>query len=115
MNSVENVGHIASLEKIMKVYIMSHFIIIPVSTALYYAFLRNIQIDSPAWMQYLSLIIFMSILIWAAAIMTRGINTLFSFGPIFARLTFFTVFIWNFLFGMVFDMQIMNWLLRLFI
>lgn len=100
--------------KIMKVYIMSHFIIIPVSTIVHYVFLRNIAAESPAWMQYLALAFFMLIFIWTAAIMARGINTLFHFNPIFARLTFIVVFTWNYLFGMVFDMQIMNWLLKIF-
>lgn len=100
--------------KIMKVYIMSHFIIIPVSTIVHYIFLRNIAAESPAWMQYLALAFFMLIFIWSAAIMARGINTLFHFNPIFARLTFIVVFTWNYLFGMVFDMQIMNWLLKIF-
>lgn len=110
----EDREHIASPVKIMKVYIMSHFIIIPVSTIVHYAFLRNVVEDSPAWMQNLALVFFMLIFIWAAAIMTRGINTLFRFNPIFTRLTFIIVFAWNFLFGMVFDMQIINWLLKLF-
>ncbi len=104
----------ASRIKTMKVYIMSHFVIIPVSTIVYYAFLRNIAENSPIWMKNLALVIFMLILLWSAAIMSRGINTLFRFNPIFARLTFIAVFAWNFLFGMVFDMQIMNWLMKLF-
>ena len=106
--------HIANPVKIMKVYIMSHFIIIPISTFVHYVFLRHIVEDSPVWMQNLALVFFMLIFIWSAAIMARGINTLFRFSPLFTKLTFIIVFTWSFLFGMVFDMQIMNWLLELF-
>ena len=49
------VSSAATPVKIMKIYIMSHFIIIPVSTIVHYAFLRNIAADSPVWMQYLAL------------------------------------------------------------
>ena len=111
---MEDRASVASRIKIMKIYIMSHFIIIPVSIIIHYSFLRYVEADSPAWMQYLALAIFMLIFIWSAAILTRGINTLFRFNPIFARLTFIIVFTWNYLFSMVFDMQIMNWLLKLF-
>lgn len=107
-------AHTASRIKIMKVYILSHFVIIPVTLILHYAFLRNITDASPLWVQYLTVVIFISIYIWSAAIMTRGINTLFRFNPIFARLTFIIVFSWNYLFAMVFDMQIMNWMYMLF-
>lgn len=110
----EDREHIASPVKVMKVYIMSHFIIIPVTIIVHYIFLRNLGENSPAWLQNLVLVYFMLILIWSAAIITRGINTLFRFNPIFTRLTFIIVFAWNFLFGMVFDLQIMNWLLKLF-
>lgn len=110
----EDREHNASRVKIMKVYIMSHFIIIPVSIIINYVFLSNVEVDSPAWMQYLALAIFMLIFIWSAAIVTRGINTLFRLNPIFKKLTFIIVFTWNYLFGMVFDLQIINWLLKLF-
>jgi len=108
------VVHNASLIKVMKAYIISHFLFIPVQTALYYILMRNITDNSPAWMQNLALILFMLIFIWASAILTRGINVLFRFNPVFKRLTFIIVFTWNFILNMVFDMQIMNWVLKLF-
>lgn len=100
--------------KVMKIYIMSHFIIIPVTTAFYYALSRNVTENSSALMQNLAMVFFMVILIWAAAIIARGINVIFRFNTVFRRLTFIVVFTWNFLFGMVFDVMIINWLMRLF-
>ncbi len=100
--------------KVMKIYIMSHFIIIPVSTAFYYALSRNITENSSLLLQNVVMIFFMVIIVWAAVIVARGINTLFRFNPLFRRLTFIIVFTWNFLFGMVFDVMIMNWLMQLF-
>jgi len=110
----EDLEYKASRIKIMKVYIMSHFLFIPVSVILHYTFLSKIKVDSPDWIQYMALVIFMLIFIWSAGIMARGINTLFRFNPMFKMLTFIVVFTWNYLFGMVFDLQILNWLLKLF-
>ncbi len=108
------VVHNASLIKVIKAYIILHFIIIPVQAVLYYILMRDITDSSPMWMQNLALILLMLIFIWASAILTRGINVLFRFNPVFRRLTFIIVFTWNFIFNMVFDMQIMNWVLKLF-
>ena len=98
----------------MKIYIMSHFIIIPVSLAYNPCYTRLITEDSSALLVNLALIFFMIINIWAAAIMTRGLNAIFRFNMLFRRLTFIIVFTWNFLFGMVFDVMIKNWLMQLF-
>lgn len=103
-----------SVIKVMKIYIMSHFIIIPVSLAYNLWDTRFITEDSSALLVNLALIFFMIINIWAAAIMTRGLNAIFRFNMLFRRLTFIIVFTWNFLFGMVFDVMIKNWLMQLF-
>lgn len=110
---MEDPEHKASSIKVMKAYIMSHFLFVPVSLIINYAFLRDITTESPVAMQYLALIVFMLIFIWSAAILTRGINALFRFNPMFRMLTFIIVFSWSYLFGMVFDLQIMNWLVKL--
>lgn len=106
--------HNASAIKVMKVYIMSHFIIVPVTTLLYYTLTRGITTDSAPWMQNLSLAIFMGVFLWSTGVLSRGINVLFRFNALFKRLTFIIVFTWTFIFSMVFDMQILNWLLKLF-
>lgn len=110
----EATGSIATPVKVMKVYIMSHFIITPVSVLIYYALTSGITDASPAWLQNLVLALYMLILIWSAAIIARGINVLYRFNPLFKRLTFLIVFTWNFIFGMVLSSQIMNWVLKLF-
>jgi hypothetical protein len=110
----EGLPHEASPVKVMKVYIMSHFILVPVNAVLFYTVFRYINDKSSIFMINLSVAYFFIILIWASAIVTRGINTLFNFNPILRKLTFMVVFTWNFLLGMVFDLQIINWLMRLF-
>lgn len=113
-NNWDNWEQRPSLIKMMKVYIVSHFIIIPVTTVVYFVLARNITENSPVWMQNLYLLIFILTFIWSAALITRGINVIFRFNLLFKRLTYIIVFIWYFIFSMVFSMQIMKWMLTLF-
>lgn len=106
--------HTASYVKVMKVYIMSHFIIVPVSTLIYYTLTRDITADSAPWLLNLYMVISMGISLWSAAVISRGINVLFRFNSLFMRLTIIIVFIWNFIFGSVFGTLIINWMLKLF-
>jgi len=100
--------------KVMKAYIMSHFILIPVTVIFNYVFSLDVFGENPALLQTLASILFMVIMIWSAAIMTRGINSLFRFNILFRRLVFMIVFAWNSLFSMVFDIMIVEWLMKLF-
>jgi len=110
MNSAE---HNASAIKVMKVYIMHHFIIIPFSNLFYFTLLRDITTESPLWMQNLSIAIFFGLLFWSVWIMSRGVNTLFRFNVVFRKLSFIIIFTWYYIFSTVFSAQIMNWLLLL--
>ncbi len=110
----EGQPHNASSIKVMKVYVMSHFLVVPVSIALYYLLFRSLDENSSQMMLSLSMIIYLIIVIWSSAIITRGLNVLFSSGMLLRRLTFSVVFAWSFLLGMVFDLQVLNWVSGLF-
>ncbi len=99
--------------KVMKIYIMTHFIITPVSTAFYFAVYNYIN-DSPDWLVSLAVTFTLVMNIWFSAIIARGINAIFRFSPLFNKLTFIIVYIWNFIFGSVFSEMIVKWLLKLF-
>lgn len=110
----EGLPHNVTLIKVMKVYILSHFIIVPVNIIAYYSLFKNIDNNSTQAMLNLSAAVFYLIMLWMSAIVARGINSLFSFGPLIRRLIFIISFTWNSLFGIVFGMQIANWLIKLF-
>ena len=99
--------------KVMKSYIMAHFLFKPVEVVLFFTLYRNITRDSSDLLIILAYIAIFATNIWSSAIITRGINTLYQFGPVIRRLTFLIVFSWSFLFGTVFSMQIMDWLLKI--
>jgi len=106
--------HIASYIKVMKVYIVSHFLIIPVTTLIYYAVKGNITTNSALWLGNLFLAVEIGISLWSAGVISRGINVLFRFNYLFRRLTFIIVFIWSFIFSEVFGTLIINWVLKLY-
>ena len=99
--------------KVMKIYIMTHFIITPITTAFYFAVSGYVN-DSPDWLVSLAVTFSLLMNIWFSAIIARGINTIFRFSPLFNRLTFIIVYIWNFLFSTVFSEMIVKWLMKLF-
>ena len=100
--------------RVMKVYILSHFLIVPVSMILNYVFPLDFIDKSSPIVQNLLLVVYMLIMVWGAAVLTRGINTIFRFNVLFRRFIFLVVFTWQFIFGMVFDILIINWLMQLF-
>lgn len=110
----EGLPHQVTLIKVIKVYLLSCLIIIPVNFLFNNVFFRNINENSSSLMKSLAVGLFFIIIIWGSAIITRGINTLFSFGPLFRRFTFLFVFTWYNLFSIVFNMKIIYWLLKIF-
>ncbi|MDA8227570.1 MAG: hypothetical protein M0T74_07675 [Desulfitobacterium hafniense] len=109
----EGQPHQATAIKVIKAYIMSHFLIIPVSEILHFTVFRHITQNSSNSEIVIAEVLFLLIMVWTAAVVTRGINSLFKPGFIFRRFTFLIVFIWNYLIIMVFDFQILNWLFKL--
>lgn len=109
----ESQFNVSSIQ-VMKVYIMSYFIIIPVNVLLYYLLFRYVNGNSSLLLININVLWIFISMIWSSAIVTRGINTLFNFNQLFRRLTFIVVFIWNFLLSWVFEMVIMDWFLKLF-
>jgi hypothetical protein len=105
----EGLLHNVTLIKMIKVYILSHFIIIPVETVAYFALFRHLTNSSPALLINVSVVLCLLLIVWGAAIVTRGINSVFKFNPIFRRFTFIIVFVWNYLLGVALGM-VQTWL-----
>lgn len=103
-----------TLIKLMKVYIVAHLPVIPVDI-LVYALLRGAGgIDNTG----IAILLYAYILIvplWFSAIISRGINVLYDFQPVFKRLVILAVYSWTYLLGTVaFPFMINNWILGLF-
>lgn len=110
----EGAPFLASPIKVMKAYIISNFMLLPIALIIQYAVFNNVKdISASPFLQNLALADFYIMLIWPSAIVTRGINALFKFNPIFRRLTFIIVFTWAFIFGVVLRYQIAIRLLAL--
>lgn len=110
----EGTPHDATPVKAMKVYVISNLIVAPIAAVINYLFFQNLNENSPAMLTSFYMAYFYAVLLWSSAIVTRGFNILFDFTPVFRRLTFIVIFTWTFILGMVFQLQIMNWVFKLF-
>jgi len=99
--------------KLMKIYILAHVIIVPINIILYFAF-PNINVNSSNPLVVLLAYISLLVMVWFSAIISRGINSIYSFQPVFRRLVFLTVFLWNFVLGPVLEYIIDSWIMPLF-
>ncbi len=106
------------LVRVMKVYIMAHFIIVPVEAVIFYT-LSNMKMSSLTFAST-SLLIFIYVFseivipVWFSAAITRGFNVIYKFEQAFMRLTFITILTWNLLLNYAFKYMMDHWLLRLF-
>lgn len=88
-----------SFIKTAKIYIMTHFIIIPINI-IFLLFLNYFKLDESNGYVLLFAII---ISIWFSAIITRGLSVLFNVDKRFKGLLFVAVYIWNDLLSMAFS------------
>jgi len=110
----ENEGGPNSIIRLMKVYISAHFLIVPVNLLLYFFTPAADSAASSGTLGYLTALLALVVIIWFSAIITRGINSIYSFEPIYRKLIFIIVFIWNFLLGIGLEYILNNWLWKLF-
>lgn len=88
-----------SLIRLMKVYISGHFIIVPLNILM--SCFVNIS-ETTALSVLISIVILdMLFIIWFSAIISRGINTIYTFMPNYRLIVFSLVFIWDYIWGRV--------------
>jgi len=107
--------------KLFKVYIVSHTVILPIEIALHLVIMKSMPktvgtvtaISNPAATAVL-LLLYPLLIVWFNAIITRGINTIYKFQPLFRSLVFPVVLIWNFFLGEAISYMQLNWFTKLF-
>lgn len=101
--------------KLIKVYIAVHFIVTPVN-ALLYPLLSRVDMKSPQLLITFAFLYSLVLLpVWFSAAISRGINTIYGFNPLFKRFVFVAVFTWNFFLNLALDQIINKWLPRFFV
>ena len=102
------------LIKLIKVYVVSHFLIIPVEILITVVF-KNPILSGNYTLVYFAGILGLFIPIWFSAAITRGINVLYDFEPLHKVLAFVSVFVWNILLSyFAFDYMLNNWVMKVF-
>lgn len=99
---------------VMKIYVMAHIFIVPAEIVLYYIF-KDWQLDNLSFLSTYGFALLLVLpVIWFNAVITRGINTVYQFEPLFKRLVFPVVFLWSFLTSEALHYVINNWIVKLF-
>lgn len=103
------------LIKLMKVYISAHFIIIPVQ-AFFTATVRLSELVgmTSSFSISMALIQFLLVPIWLAAIVSRGINTIYDFDDRLKGMIFVIAYGWHLLLSYAMTYTIGNWIAMLF-
>jgi hypothetical protein len=98
---------------VMKIYVVAHVFMIPAQIIIYYI-LKNLNIDNLNYLVvYGYTLLTLVPVIWFNAAITRGVNTVYQFAPLFKRLVFPLVFLWTFLTSEALNYAINNWILKL--
>lgn len=103
-----------SLVKVMKIYILAHVITLPANLILYFLF-KNENLDERILLVYLAAYGGMLLILWFNGIISRGINSIFKFEPIFRVLVFPVIFVWNMLLSVSLQYVITNWVIKLLV
>lgn len=98
--------------KIGKMYIMAHLPVLPLNI-ISFALYNNLAMDINNSLWYLVFIMDMLVPFWFAAVISRGINTIYNFIYIFKKMVFFVVFTWSFLLGYAITYMLSNWFILL--
>jgi len=102
------------LIRLMKTYVLAHVLITPVYVLIILVANFTGFANNPA-AGYILALLDLVIFIWFCAAITRGINAIYSFTPLFKRLVFVPVYVWNFILSNIaFSYMINNWIMKLF-
>ncbi|HHW48190.1 MAG TPA: hypothetical protein GXX14_06190 [Clostridiaceae bacterium] len=101
------------LIKLMKIYISAHFVLVPLEILIYIA-AKNINSLNYNVVLIAAFVEFILPVLFSAAI-SRGINVIYNFQPLFKRLVFIVVFIWTYALGFALSFVIDNWIMKLFV
>lgn len=100
------------LIKLMKIYIASHFLVVPVNAFFYWLAVGDDKTGTS--MGITSFLVLMVITpLWHSAIISRGINTIYSFDERLKSLVFLIVYAWTVLLGYALSFITDNWLVVL--
>lgn len=103
-------GKGSQLVKVMKVYILAHFLVLFIE-GLNYTVFRGVTFEANPTMYsilaYLSLIF----VIWFYAVISRGINIIYNFTSVYRTIVLVSIVGWSFLLGIALDYIVMHWVI----
>ena len=101
------------LTRLMKIYIVANFLILPASIIMYIA-TNKINYQANSAFDYISTLLVFLIMVWFAAVVSRGLNAICGFHPGFRKIIFVVIFVWNYVLEIVLGYIIVNWAMHVF-
>ncbi len=100
------------LIKLMKIYVVSHFPVVPVNAFFYWLVIGPFGTEGISILAYFITSVITPL--WHTAILTRGINTIYNFDERIRTFVFFIVYLWTTMLGYALGFIINNWFFTLF-
>ncbi|ADU73364.1 MAG TPA: hypothetical protein DEF39_14375 [Hungateiclostridium thermocellum] len=100
------------LIKLMKVYVASHFPVMPVNAFFYWLVLGPYGTEALSLLGYFVTSVITPL--WHAAILARGINAIYEFDERLKTLVFFIAYLWTTMLGYALGFMINNWFFVLY-
>lgn len=98
--------------RLMKVYMLAHIVIVPAEIIIYAILGDGTGLDYNLAV-YIAVLIAFVVPFWFAVAISRGVNSIYRFEPVFKGMVFIIVFIWTYALSYAFDFGT-DWLMRLF-
>ncbi|HOJ10556.1 MAG TPA: hypothetical protein PK733_08180 [Clostridiales bacterium] len=108
--------------KLIKVYMIAHFLILlpEIISFIIYRNIANTLVSGVTTNNLNSVLLYIAFFIdvlipfWFSGAITRGVDVVYEFKPLYKRLVFLVIFVWNYLLGYALSYMISNWILKLF-
>jgi len=100
------------LIKLMKVYVVSHFPVVPVNAFFYWLVLGPYGTETLSLAAYFVTSVITPL--WHSAILSRGINAIYEFDERLKTLVFFIAYLWTTMLGYALGFMISNWFFTLY-
>jgi hypothetical protein len=94
--------------KFMKVYAGTHFVILPINLAIYFAF-RGLTENSSSTLIIAYVFFDIFTLLWFTGIIAKGANVVFKLESLFKHISYLVIFVWSYILGFALNYMISNW------
>ena len=110
----KNFADSSYLVKLMKIYVLAHFLVIPVNVLFETAVIKFDVASSITFAYIYTIYVEILAPVWFNGIMTRGIRVIYNFDNVVKTVIFFILMFWSTLVGIALNYILGNWIIHVF-